>query len=90
MAKKIRGKRFPLIHGFEVYVNHQPAKTAKGKDRIWIHIRQPDKPKWVNDESLMYVNSADIRFVWPVPKGAVKRQAGSKKHVVYRVKRKKR
>jgi hypothetical protein len=70
MAKKISGKRFRLIHGFEVYVNHQPAKTAKGKDRIWIHIRQPDKPKWVNDESLMYVNSADIRFVWPVPKGA--------------------
>lgn len=62
MAKKIPGKPVYTYQGIEIYVNPQPAKTKKGKDRVWIHIRQDDAKAWQQDEELVYVNSADIRF----------------------------
>jgi hypothetical protein len=63
MAPKIKGKPACEHEGLEIYVNPAPAKSTKGKDRVWIHIRQNDPKKWREETALIYVNAADIRFV---------------------------
>ncbi len=59
---KLAGKRKKLGHGLEVWVNPQPAKKS-GKNRLWLHIRHSGGKRWQIDEALLYVNSADIRFI---------------------------
>lgn len=73
-ARKIQGRRVSLGHGLEVFVHPQPAKTRRGRDRIWLHIRQTDPKGWQIDEALMYVNSADLRFIKKQPPPAPKRR----------------
>jgi hypothetical protein len=62
MPTKIAGKPVYSYQGLDIYVNPQPAKTKRGKHRVWIHIRQEDPRLWEEDEALNYVQSADIRF----------------------------
>jgi len=69
-SKKIPGTPIPLFKGLAVHVNYKPAKTKRGTNRVWLNIRQITAPtdaqnatRWEVDEALMYVNSADIRFI---------------------------
>jgi len=50
------------VQGLEIYVTKAPSKTKKGKDRIWISVRQPAPKKWRLAASLCYVNAFDVRF----------------------------
>jgi hypothetical protein len=50
------------VQGLEIYVTKQSSKTKRGKDRIWISVRQPTGKKWRLAASLCYVNAFDIRF----------------------------
>jgi hypothetical protein len=64
MAAKIGGKLVHEYQGLTIYVSPRPAKTARGKDRVWIQIRQSDPKKhWSQDKALVYRNAADICFV---------------------------
>lgn len=57
------GKADLEAHGLRVYLRLKKAKTVRGKDRIWINIRQkPGDPKWRQAEVLGYINGADIQF----------------------------
>ena len=60
MAKNL-GKPIITFDDFKIYVEHQRAKK-KGKDRIWISIRQKEPKDWRIAASLSYVNSIDVRF----------------------------
>lgn len=60
---KVTGKLVGTAHGITVTVLHKPAKTAKGKDRLWLQIRQNDGKTWKVYETLAYARSVDIAFV---------------------------
>jgi hypothetical protein len=60
---KVTGKLVGHAHGITVTVSHHPAKTAKGKERLWLQIRQNTGKKWKVYESLAYARSVDIAFV---------------------------
>lgn len=50
------------VQGLEIYVTKEPSKTKKGKDRIWISVRQSTPKQWRVAASLCYVNAFDVRF----------------------------
>ena len=58
---KPKGKPIKKIEGLEIYVELKKAKT-KGKDRLWVSVRQDNPKKWRVASSLCYVNSFDVRF----------------------------
>lgn len=60
---KVSGAVVGHAHGITVTVLHEPAKTNKGKDRLWLQIRQNSGKKWKVYESLAYARSVDIAFV---------------------------
>jgi hypothetical protein len=50
--------------GLSIYATPKPAKTRRGRNRIWIQIRQHDETKqWNIRESMMYVHGADVQFI---------------------------
>jgi hypothetical protein len=59
---KVRGKLIGETHGLTVTVSHHPAKTSKGKERLWIQVRQNNGKKWKVYESLAYARAVDIAF----------------------------
>jgi len=59
---KPRGKPIENVDGLEIYVLKCPSKTGKGKDRIWVCVRQKKPKNWRVSASLCYVNGFDIRF----------------------------
>ena len=63
-SKKIKGEVVAEIDGLTISIDRQPAKTSRGKSRVWVQIRQngEDKP-WRVAASLSYARSADIEFV---------------------------
>jgi hypothetical protein len=63
MPGKVKGRKHDLGHGIYVYVEDKVPKTDRGYHRIWLHIRQGPSPKFETDEALIYVNSADLRFI---------------------------
>lgn len=71
---KVKGQVVYAYQGLEISVEPQPAKTARGQDRVWIHIRQKKNADlsavWREEESLIYVKSADILFFRPPKKAA--------------------
>jgi hypothetical protein len=60
---KVTGKLVGNAQGITVTVAHCPAKTTKGKERLWLQIRQNNGKKWKVYESLAYARSVDIAFV---------------------------
>lgn len=58
---KVSGKPIASVNGLDIYIRSQPAKR-KGKDRLWIQVRQKEPKKWRIAASLCYVNGFDIRF----------------------------
>jgi len=60
---KITGKLVGRAHGITVTVNHNPAKTSRGKDRLWLNIRQNKGKQWKVYQSLSYTHGTDIAFV---------------------------
>jgi acyl-CoA thioesterase len=61
MPSKITGTPIATFNGLKIYAAlHTPKK--KGKQRIWISIRQDVPKDWKIAASLSYVNSIDIRF----------------------------
>ena len=56
------GKPIKIVEGLEIYVTQKKAKTPKGKDRIWVSVRQKRPKEWRVAASLSYVNAVDIRF----------------------------
>lgn len=58
---KVSGKPIASVSGLDIYVKSMPAKR-KGKDRIWIQVRQNAPKSWRIAGSLCYVNAFDIRF----------------------------
>ena len=59
---KPEGKPVREIEGLKIYVIKKEARTGRGKDRIWISVRQDRPKKWRVAASLCYVNGVDIRF----------------------------
>jgi hypothetical protein len=59
---RVSGPPIRNVQGLEIYVTNQPSKTGKGRDRLWIHIRQRKSKKWRISASLCYVNGFDVRF----------------------------
>ncbi len=61
MGKKISGELIGEIAGLRIYGRISRAKK-RGKDRLWIHVRQDDPKQWRIAATLSYANSLDIRF----------------------------
>lgn len=59
---KIGGRKIGTVKGLTVTVNHLPAKK-RGKDRLWIQIRQHNGKRWRVYETLAYAKSVDVLFV---------------------------
>ena len=55
-------KRTFSFEGIEVEFIPKKAKTKKGKDNIWISLRQKGKKKYMVSETLSYVHGVDILF----------------------------
>ena len=60
---KVHGKIVGSEHGLTVTVALKPPKTEKGKERLWLQIRQNGNKKWRVYECLSYARSVDIAFV---------------------------
>jgi hypothetical protein len=61
-AAKLPGEFFGTFDGLTISVQTLRAKKM-GRDRLWIQIRQNDRPKrWRVSASLSYARSADIQF----------------------------
>jgi hypothetical protein len=61
MGAKISGELIGTFNGLRIYGRLSKAKK-KGKDRLWIHIRQDNPKEWRVAATLSYENSIDIRF----------------------------
>jgi hypothetical protein len=59
---KVTGAPIARFHGLDIYATLLPSKTGKGKERIWVHVRQAGQKQWRIAASLCYVNALDIRF----------------------------
>lgn len=59
---KVRGRVLGTISGITVTAHLHKAKTLKGKNHVWIQLRQNSGKPWRIGASLSYVNAADIRF----------------------------
>ncbi len=60
MGAKISGELIGTFNGLRIYGRLSKAKK-KGKDRLWIHIRQDNPKEWRIAATLSYENSIDIR-----------------------------
>ena len=58
--RKQTSQPIAIFGGFKIYASHATPKK-KGKEVVWIVIRQDSKEFRVS-ESLCYVHGADIRF----------------------------
>ena len=58
---KVSGKPIASVNGLDIYIQSMPAKS-RGKDRLWIQVRQNTPKDWRIAASLCYVNAFDIRF----------------------------
>ena len=61
MGAKISGELIATFNGLRIYGRLSKAKK-KGKDRLWIHIRQGEDKEWRIGATLSYENSIDIRL----------------------------
>jgi hypothetical protein len=61
VGAKISGELIGTFNGLRIYGKLSKAKK-KGKDRLWLHVRQADGKKWRIAATLSYANSIDIRF----------------------------
>ncbi len=61
MGAKISGELIGEFNGVRIYGRVTRAKK-RGKDRMWIHIRQENPKEWRVAATLSYENSIDIRF----------------------------
>ena len=59
---KITGKVIGKFKGLVIYAKLNEAKTEKGKDRIWIQIRQTGPRRRRVYECLSYARSVDVQF----------------------------
>lgn len=59
---KVTGKLVGDAHGLTVTVKHNPAKTQRGKDRLWLQIRQNNGKSWKVYQCLSYTHGVDIAF----------------------------
>jgi len=57
--EKVEGKKIAEVEGIEIYATPYPAKK-KGKNSIWIQIRQNKPKRFRVRASLSYARSADI------------------------------
>lgn len=48
--------------GIKIYGVDQKSKTGKGKDRVWIQLRQEKPEEWKQTATLAYMKAADIQF----------------------------
>jgi hypothetical protein len=59
---KVSGPPVANVQGLEIHFTNHPSKTGRGKDRLWLHVRQSKPKKWRVSASLCYVNGFDVRF----------------------------
>ncbi len=63
-SRKVQGKIVARVNGLVISVYPQPAKTNRGKNRLWVQIRQDSSVKpWRVAASLSYARAVDIEFV---------------------------
>jgi hypothetical protein len=63
IASNKKAKPVGRANGFTFYVNHRKAKTKRGKDRLWVSVRQDGATReWRQTETLAYVYGVDILF----------------------------
>ncbi len=67
MGAKISGELIGTFNGLRIYGRLTRAKR-RGKDRLWIHIRQAEGKEWRIGATLSYENSIDIRFESVAPR----------------------
>jgi hypothetical protein len=67
MGAKISGELIGTFNGLRIYGRLSRAKR-KGKDRLWIHIRQGEEKEWRIGATLSYENSIDVRFESVAPR----------------------
>ncbi len=67
MGAKISGELIGTFNGLRIYGRLSRAKK-KGKDRLWIHIRQDNPKEWRIAATLSYENSIDIRLESAAPR----------------------
>jgi len=62
--KKITVKPVYSKEGFNIYIKSHKSKTGKGKDRVYIGIRQtkPKSKKYRVAANLSYIQGVDIYF----------------------------
>ena len=60
-TSKIKTKPITIFEGLKIYGCYRPARK-RGKDRIWISIRQDSPKKWRTATTLSYVRAVDICF----------------------------
>ena len=62
MPKPPGSEHIKTVQGLEIYVTQEPAKTERGKDRIWITVNQANPKKWRVAASLCYAKGFNILF----------------------------
>jgi len=55
-------RKIAEVEGLEIFVTPLKAKTSKGKDRIWVSVRQKEPKAWRVSISHSYVNGFDIQL----------------------------
>jgi hypothetical protein len=66
VVPKLKGRTLRDIPGTDlrVYYRLKPAKTAKGHDRLWLHVRHTRMPKrWRTSTVLAYPRGLDVAFM---------------------------
>lgn len=61
MPIKIEGTPLATFNNLKIYANFHKPKT-KGRETVWLSIRQDHPKKWRVATTLSYVNAMDIRF----------------------------
>lgn len=56
------GTKIATVHNVEVYALHQPSKTGRGKERLWITLRPEEGSAWRVGATLGFSRTPRIRF----------------------------
>ena len=58
---KVKGQFLAEFHGLLIFGNFKAAKK-KGRNRVWLQVRQQTPKRYRVAESLSYMRSADLQF----------------------------
>ena len=61
MSKTI-GTPIASFHGLDIYATSHPSKTGKGKNRLWLEIKQNAPKKWRTTALLCSPRTCRVEF----------------------------